>query len=79
MLLFIMIVKTRKKNNKAPARRSNGTRKAVVNQPPQSAWEMIQQIVKKFEALPADTWENTPKDLAKNLDHYLYGLPKVDD
>jgi hypothetical protein len=46
---------------------------------PASALDTILQIVREFEALPPETWKNTPRDLAKNVDHYLYGLPKEDD
>jgi len=41
-----------------------------------SALETILQVVRDFESLPPETWKNTPPDLAKNVDHYLYGLPK---
>jgi len=27
--------------------------------------------------VPDEEWERVPKDLAKNLDHYLYGTSKV--
>ena len=27
--------------------------------------------------VPNEEWERVPKDLAKNLDHYLYGTSKV--
>jgi antitoxin (DNA-binding transcriptional repressor) of toxin-antitoxin stability system len=27
--------------------------------------------------VPDEEWERFPKDLAKNLDHYLYGTSKV--
>ena len=28
--------------------------------------------------VPKEEWEHVPTDLAKNLDHYLYGSSKVD-
>jgi hypothetical protein len=28
-------------------------------------------------AVPPDDWARVPKDLAENLDHYLYGKPKA--
>jgi antitoxin (DNA-binding transcriptional repressor) of toxin-antitoxin stability system len=28
------------------------------------------------QAVPDEQWERVPKDLAKNLDHYLYGTSK---
>lgn len=27
--------------------------------------------------VPDKDWENVPTDLSKNLDHYLYGRPKI--
>ena len=44
-----------------------------------SALDTILQVVRDFETLPPETWKNTPPDLAKNVDHYLYGLPKESD
>ncbi len=29
--------------------------------------------------IPEKEWEKLPKDLSKNLDHYLYGLPKDEE
>jgi hypothetical protein len=29
--------------------------------------------------IPKEEWEKLPKDLSKNLDHYLYGLPKDEE
>ncbi len=37
---------------------------------------IIKEIHKKY---PADIWDNVPTDGAKNMHHYLYGRPKVDD
>jgi len=28
--------------------------------------------------MPASTWENLPRDLAKNFDHYAHGSPRED-
>jgi hypothetical protein len=36
-------------------------------------WERIQQL---GASIPDEEWEKVPRDLAKNLDHYLYGAPK---
>lgn len=37
---------------------------------------IIKEIHKKY---PAEIWDNVPTDGAKNMHHYLYGRPKVDD
>jgi hypothetical protein len=29
--------------------------------------------------IPQEEWEKLPSDMAKNIDHYLYGAPKVED
>lgn len=37
---------------------------------------LVREIQKKY---PQDDWDDIPTDLAKNMHHYLYGRPKVDD
>ena len=37
---------------------------------------LVREIQKKY---PQDDWDDIPTDAAKNLHHYLYGRPKVDD
>src|SRR5439155_2165543 len=34
-------------------------------------------IVELGESIPKEEWAKVPTDLSKNLDHYLYGAPKV--
>ena len=35
------------------------------------------QFIEDISAqVPPEEWEKLPKDLSKNLDHYLYGAPK---
>ena len=36
----------------------------------------LAEIRKKY---PQDIWDNVPTDGAKNMHHYLYGRPKVDE
>ncbi len=36
----------------------------------------LAEIRKKY---PEDIWDNVPTDAAKNMHHYLYGRPKVDE
>jgi hypothetical protein len=42
-------------------------------QPTRHFWEEILEI---SAAVPRQEWDRLPNDLAKNLDHYLYGAPK---
>jgi hypothetical protein len=39
-------------------------------------WEIATQIGAE---IPREEWAKVPGDLSKNVDHYLYGSPKVDD
>jgi hypothetical protein len=39
-------------------------------------WERIQELGAR---IPIEEWEKVPKDLSKNLDHYLYGAPKEEE
>ncbi|MGA3372782.1 MAG: type II toxin-antitoxin system ParD family antitoxin [Terracidiphilus sp.] len=47
---------------------------AAPNEPP--IWETIVKIGKK---IPEEEWAGIPTDLARNLDHYLYGSPKASE
>jgi hypothetical protein len=39
-------------------------------------WRMAADL---GERVPKDAWANVPRDLSKNIDHYLYGAPKDSD
>lgn len=39
-------------------------------------WE---RIIELGARIPPEEWEKVPKDLSKNLDHYLYGAPKGEE
>ena len=39
-------------------------------------WEVAEEIA---NSIPIEEWDEFPKDFARNLDHYLYGSPKVED
>jgi hypothetical protein len=39
-------------------------------------WERIIEIGARVSI---EEWEKVPKDLSKNLDHYLYGAPKQEE
>jgi hypothetical protein len=36
-------------------------------------WEMVKDVILE---VPAEAWEELPKDGSRNVDHYLYGAPK---
>jgi len=36
------------------------------------------KIVRIGESIPREEWKKVPPDLSKNIDHYLYGSPKVE-
>lgn len=36
-------------------------------------WEMVKDVILE---VPAEAWEELPKDGSRNVDHYLYGDPK---
>ena len=38
-----------------------------------SIWEKIQERAKN---VPAEAWDEVPRDGSINVDHYLYGAPK---
>lgn len=39
-------------------------------------WE---RVIELGARVPTEVWEKVPKDLSKNLDHYLYGAPKEEE
>ncbi|PSB24621.1 hypothetical protein [Stenomitos frigidus] len=39
-------------------------------------WERVAEISAQ---VPPEEWAKLPKDLSKNVDHYLYGSPKEDE
>lgn len=48
--------------------------------PPSSSLPPFLKFVEDISAqIPKEEWEKLPKDLSKNLDHYLYGLPKDEE
>lgn len=38
---------------------------------------LIQRIQEISSRVPDEAWEKIPRDLSKNLDHYLYGAKKT--
>jgi hypothetical protein len=46
------------------------------NDPGRPIWEVIEEVGAQ---VPDSEWAKVPRDLAKNLDHYLYGAPKQEE
>ena len=44
-----------------------------------AARPLWQRIVDIGAAVPAEDWEQVPRDLSKSLDHYLYGAPREEE
>ena len=45
-----------------------------------SSTRPIEDVIAEITAkVPAAEWDKLPRDLSKNLDHYLYGCPKEPD
>jgi hypothetical protein len=60
----------------APAKRASDddpNRKDADERP---IWDIIAEI---GAAVPPEEWAKVPRDLSINLDHYLYGSPKVSE
>ncbi len=49
--------------------------------PPEDPEEptLLHRLAEIHKKYPQDDWDDIPTDAAKNLHHYLYGRPKVDD
>ncbi len=57
------------------AKKISKPKKAV---PPKTNAERIIALAHKhLSRIPPEAWKGVPADLAKNVDHYLYGYPKV--
>ena len=44
-----------------------------------SSYASIMKIIERTDQIPDEVWEGLPDDFSKQLDHYLYGTPKVPD
>ena len=52
-------------------------RPVAVLRPPPPAPSLEKAFAAIAQEVPEEEWERVPSDLAKNLDHYLYGTSKV--
>lgn len=44
-----------------------------------SAQSFLSMIDKIRAQVPPEEWKKLPKDLSKNIDHYLYGSQKIEE
>lgn len=48
----------------------------ISNSPPTNDNPILNMIEAITAEIPLEAWDQVPQDLAQNLDHYLYGVPK---
>jgi hypothetical protein len=64
----------------AKARRNlQETHSALMQQSEQQEQPIWERVAKISAQVPDEEWAKLPKDLSRNLDHYLYGSPKDDE
>jgi Arc/MetJ-type ribon-helix-helix transcriptional regulator len=59
----------------------NGKGTSVTGEAPSPAGglgDLVELMAKISSTVPQEEWDKLPTDLSKNIDHYLYGHPKVD-
>jgi putative addiction module CopG family antidote len=55
-------------------------RDSTTQTPPAEGEESISEIfIRLGQQVPPEEWSRVPTDLSINLDHYLYGSPKVSE
>jgi hypothetical protein len=72
VLDFLLFIKVRLKH-KIEANQTTDS------QPSPSLPPFLQFVEEIRSQVPREEWEAIPKDLSKNLDHYLYGVPKEEE
>ncbi|MGJ3247084.1 MAG: hypothetical protein ACFE0I_13555 [Elainellaceae cyanobacterium] len=58
---------------------SNGDQTNATESQEFSAQSFLSMIDEIRDQVPDEEWKKLPTDLSKNIDHYLYGAPKVDE
>lgn len=58
---------------------SNGDQTAPCESQDFSAQSFLSMIDEIRAQVPDEEWKKLPTDLSKNVDHYLYGSPKVEE
>jgi hypothetical protein len=64
--------KTKKTNRKLTKNKDGKNSKGVPAH--KTPWEIASRLMAK---LPEEAWKNCPSDLSINVDHYLYGAPRI--
>lgn len=59
--------------------RTTATRRPDAKSMVQPARPLLEVIDELMADVPQSVWDKVPTDLARNLDHYLYGAPKEDE
>ena len=72
VLDFLLFIKVRLKHKIKESQTADSL------QPP-SLPSFLQFAEEISAQIPLEEWEKLPKDLSKNLDHYLYGAPKEEE
>lgn len=72
VLDFLLFIKLRLKYKIE----ENQTTDSVDLQQPPRLPPFLQYVEAISAQVPREEWEKLPKDLSKNIDHYLYGVPK---
>lgn len=71
VLDFLLFIKVRLKQK---------TREQATDPQQSASLPPFLQFVEEISAqVPREEWEKLPKDLSKNVDHYLYGAPKNEE
>jgi hypothetical protein len=73
-----MTTKRRTKSARGPAMRrtKRPPRLPKYDATAKPIWEIAEELA---ATVPDSEWEKVPRDLAKNLHHYLHGAPKEED
>ena len=58
---------------------SNGDQTEVSESQDFSAQSFLSMIDEIRAQVPDEEWKRLPTDLSRNIDHYLYGSPKVEE
>ena len=58
---------------------SNGNPTELSDSQDDSAQSFLGMIDEIRAQVPDEEWKKLPTDLSKNIDHYLYGSPKVEE
>ena len=72
-----------KANTAAEPKRLRTSKKPEGHSPeqaqPTSSYDAIMKLIAHAGQIPDEVWADFPADSSKQVDHYLYGSPKVPD